>query len=172
VQLIDSTGAIEKTTFTHASGHYQFKIKQDGPYVVRVVKPKKFVQVSRTFASTKPTGALLPGYTNSSWNYKSGNNDPTDGIPVGPTSWNTIAPAGNVPFESPINIQGPAVDLSQVLSINYGNTVPSHEVNTGYQIQLQLAGSAADSITLGGQQFEPSNFHYHDPAEYPFTGRG
>jgi carbonic anhydrase len=170
VQLIDATGSVVQAAFTNAGGRYQFKIRQNGPYVVREVTPRNFVQLSPTFASTKPQGMLAPGYTNNSWNYKSGNNDPTNGIPVGPTSWATIAPAGNLPFESPINIQGPPVDLGRVLSINYANTAPTKEVNTGYQIQLQFNSSTADSITLGGQQFNLTQFHYHDPAENQVNG--
>ncbi|MEA2631353.1 MAG: carbonic anhydrase [Chloroflexota bacterium] len=170
VQLIDANGNVVQFVKTDRKGNYKFKITQDGAYVVREVVPKGKVQVTPTFTATMPTGSLSPGFSGASWYYYSGNIDPTKGIPVGPALWNTIAPAGNLPFESPINIQGPSIDLSQVLAIHYSNSVPTQEVNTGAQIQVQFPTSAPDTLTLAGQQYTLSQFHYHDPAENLVNG--
>jgi carbonic anhydrase len=170
VQLIDASGTVAAKQFTNAQGNYGFKIRVDGAYVVREVTPRKFVQLSPTFSSSAPTGALVPGATGSSWNYKSGNNDPSNGLPVGPAHWNTIAPAGNLPFESPINITGPTSDLSQVLTLNYDSSVPKAEVNTGAQIQVQIPSGTSDTITLNGHTFSLTQFHNHDPAENTVDG--
>jgi carbonic anhydrase len=169
VQLINPIGLVSQTTFTGPAGNYAFKVKFNGPYVVREVTPKGFVQTGPTFASTAPVGSYAPGRGMSSWNYKTGNNDPNLG-PVGPANWSTIAPEGAQPFESPINITGPTIDLGQVLTVNYANSVPSHIINNGAQIQVQFPAGSGDSITLGGQQFNLSQFHYHDPAENQVDG--
>jgi carbonic anhydrase len=171
VQLIDTDGAVVRTAITGAGGRYQFRIRENGAYVVREVAPRRFAQQSPTFLSTGPAGAFTPPFGNGSWNYSTGNSNPANG-PVGPYSWDTIAPAGDLPFESPINLTGPTVDLSTVLGIHYGNAVPRQVVNNGHQIQVQFpAGSPADSVTVGGQEFDLTQFHYHDPAETTVNGR-
>jgi len=170
VELLDSNGRIARETFTNARGNYTFLVRNTGAYVVREVTPRGFTQVAPTFASTAPVGAYAPGRGASSWNYRTGNNNPANG-PVGPASWATIAPAGTLPFESPINLTGPTIDLSRVLSINYNPAVPRAIVNNGSQIQTQFSTTAgADTITLGGQTFALSNFHYHVPGENQVIG--
>ncbi|MDB5349995.1 MAG: carbonic anhydrase [Planctomycetota bacterium] len=169
VQLIDSSGNVAQKTVTNGSGHYTFKIKANGSYVVREVTPRHFTQASTTFATTAPTGALVNGAGNNSWNYSTGNSDPAFG-PVGPASWATIAPAGTLAFESPINITGPPIDLSKVLTVNYANAVPTQEINNSHQIQVQFAPTTGDTITVGGQQSTLAQFHYHDPSENAVNG--
>src|SRR5512135_3348372 len=93
VELIDSNGNVVKSTFTNARGQYTFTIRKHGPYVVREVTPKHFVQTTPTFANTEPKGTLISPYGNGSWSYGTGNSNPAFG-PVGPYSWDTIAPAG------------------------------------------------------------------------------
>src|SRR4051794_31121828 len=73
VQLIDSSGAVVQTVKTNKKGQYNFKISQNGAYVVREITPKGMVQVTPSFANVPPVGALSPGFTAASWNYKSGN---------------------------------------------------------------------------------------------------
>jgi carbonic anhydrase len=171
VQLIDASGAVVRTTTTGAGGRYRFRVQENGPYVIREVAPRRFVQTSPTFVSTEPTGGFTPPFGNGSWNYSTGNSNPANG-PVGPYSWDTIAPAGDLPFESPINLTGPTVDLSTVLSIHYNTAVPRQIVNNSHQIQVQFpAGSPGDSITVGGQDFNLAQFHYHDPSETTVDGR-
>jgi carbonic anhydrase len=169
VELLNSSGNIVQTVFTTPSGKYTFKIRQNGAYVVREVTPKNFVQTSPTFTNVEATGSFNDGYGNNSWNYKTGNSDPTLG-PVGPANWSTIAPAGSLPFESPINITGAPIDLSKVLTINYPNAVPTQIINNSHQIQVQFPETSTDLITLGGTQFNFSQFHYHDPAENLVNG--
>jgi carbonic anhydrase len=169
VQLINPIGLVSQTTFTGPKGNYAFKVKFNGPYVVREVTPNGFVQTGPTFASTAPVGSYAPGRDMSSWNYRTGNNDPNLG-PVGPANWATIAPEAAQPFGSPINITGPTIDLGQVLTVNYASSVPSRIVNNGAQIQVQFPTGSGNSITLGGQQFNLSEFHYHNPAETQVNG--
>jgi carbonic anhydrase len=171
VQLIDSQGDVVGYHLTNARGRYQFKIKANGPYVVREVTPKRFVQTSPTFAHTAPQGSFAPGAGNSSWSYDTGNSNPAFG-PVGVYAWDTVAPAGNLPFESPINITAPPIDLSKYLTITYNNAVPSDIINNSHQIQVRFPGSSSDSITVGGQEFELAQFHYHDPSENTVDGQG
>jgi carbonic anhydrase len=172
VQLIDARGDVVANTSTNGRGQYTFKIRQNGPYVVREVTPRQFTQTSPTFAFTAPKGSFIPGLpnTNASWSYDTGNNNPAFG-PVGVYAWDTVAPAGNLPFESPINITAPPIDLSKYLTINYTNAVPKQIINNSHQIQVQFPGSSADSITLGGQEFELAQFHYHDPSEHQVYGQ-
>ncbi len=171
VQLIDSNGDVVKTTTTNARGGYRFAITQNGAYVVRELTPRRFVQTAPLFATTPPVGSYAPGYGSSSWNYTTGNSNPAFG-PVGVYSWDTVAPAGKEPFESPINISTPPIDLSPYLQINYNNAVPKQIVNNGHQIQVQFPGSSADTISLTGQTYELAQFHYHDPSESQVYGHG
>lgn len=172
VELIDSNGNVVKSTFTNARGQYTFTIRENGPYVVREVTPKHFVQTTPTFANTEPKGTLIPPYGNGSWSYSTGNSNPAFG-PVGPYSWDTIAPAGDFPFQSPINITGPTTDLSRVLSIDYHNAVPAQIINNSHQIQVQFpVGNPNDSIAIGDQVFNLTQFHYHDPSEMTVDGHG
>ena len=170
IQLVNPHGSVAQQTLTNSLGQYNFKVSKVAPFVVREVTPRGFVQLTPTFSNTKPTGALIPGATSKSWNYSSTNNIPSAG-PVGPFAWDTIAPAGDLPFESPINLKGPTVDLSKVLTVNAAPAVPSAIINNGHQIQVQFATpSAADAITVNGTPFFLTQFHYHDPAENLVNG--
>jgi hypothetical protein len=57
VELINANGTVVLSTITHAGGQYRFRVRQDGPYVVHAVTPRRFVQTSPTFASTAPVGS-------------------------------------------------------------------------------------------------------------------
>jgi carbonic anhydrase len=89
---------------------------------------------------------------------------------VGPAAWSTVAPAGSLPFESPINITGAPIDLSQFLTIHYNAATPKAIINNGAQIQTQFNSSPSDSIVLDGQTYNLSQFHYHDTAENQVNG--
>ena len=170
VQLMNSHGAIAQQTITNGLGQYRFNFSKIAPFVVREVTPRGFVQLTPTFAAVKPGGALIPGATGKSWNYSAANNQPSAG-PVGPNAWDTIAPAGDLPFESPINLKGRTVDLGRVLTVNAAPSVPSAIINNGHQIQVQFATpSAADAVTVNGTPFYLTQFHFHDPAENLVNG--
>jgi carbonic anhydrase len=177
IQLINANGDVVKTTITGHRGLYSFKVTSNGAYVVREVTPPRFTQTSPTFAYTPPQGemAIDPAtnkpYTSSSWSYNTGNDNPAFG-PVGVYAWDTVAPAGDLPFESPISISTPPIDLSPFLQINYQPATPTKVVNNGHQIQVQFAGSSSDTITVGGVPFELAQFHYHDPSENTINGKG
>jgi carbonic anhydrase len=166
VELINDVGHIVGRTTTNAAGDYSFRVRRSGPYVVREVPPKGMTQVFPTFGSFPLSeGEYAPGRGIDSWNYTSTNSDPAAGV-VGPKRWDTIAPDGDLPFESPISLHGRTVNLDKVLSIHYDSAVPSNIVDNVKQIQVQYKKrSANDSITLGGTTFYLSQFHYHDPAE-------
>jgi len=171
VQLINSNNVLAATTVTGVKGRYSFKVLYNGAYVVREVTPSRWTQTSPTFAYTAPEGILAAGDGSNSWSYNTGNSNPAFG-PVGVYSWDTVAPAGDLPFESPINISAPTTDLSKYLSINYNDAKPTQIINNGHQIQVQYPGSPADTITVGGQTFELAQFHYHDPSEHQVYGKG
>ena len=171
VQLLNSNGDVVGSTITGPRGRYNFNVKTDGAYVVREITPPRFSQTSPTFAYTAPKGSNAPGFGLTSWSYATGNSNPAFG-PVGVYSWDTVAPAGDLPFESPINIKASAIDLSPYLAVNLNNAVPSHIIDNGHQIQVQFTGSSADSINLGGTEFELAQFHYHDPSENLVNGHG
>ncbi len=105
VQLIDSAGSVVKRASTNAKGQYSFKVFANGPYIVRVVRPKFLTQVTPTFATTEPVGSFVPGAGSSSWSYSTGNSDPSQGS-VGPYAWDTIAPRGMCPSNHPSTSQG------------------------------------------------------------------
>jgi len=169
VDLINSANRIVQTVLTDSAGDYSFDITKNGPYVVREVLPRHYAQVAPTFANTAPTGSYAPGAGAASWSYITTNTDPAVG-PVGPAYWSDIAPAGNDPFESPINIRNRVIDLKSVLSIDYPTTTPTDIVNNSHQIQVQYTGSTPDHITAGGVQYNLAQFHYHAPSETTVNG--
>jgi carbonic anhydrase len=172
VQLIDINGNLAQSVKTNAKGKYKFNIYVDSTYVVREVVPKGFAQTTPTFTLTPPSGAMTAGFGASSWTYASGNSNPLNG-PVGPYAWDTVAPAGDLPFQSPIGISNPPIDLSSVLSINYNNSVPTQIINNGHQFQIQYpANNPADTISVDGNTFNLAQFHYHDPSETTIFGHG
>jgi carbonic anhydrase len=61
--------------------------------------------------------------------------------------------------------------LSKVLTVNYNDAVPKAVINNGAQIQVQFPSNGADTITLGGQVYDLSQFHYHDPSENLVNGK-
>ena len=170
VQILDANGSVVKTTTTNASGIYRFQVR-DGAYVVREILSNRYTQVSPTFITRAPTGDFVPGHGASSFGYATDNGDPTRG-PVGPLSWATIAPAGSLPFESPINLTGPTIDLGRYLSIDYANTPPREILNNGQQIQVQFpTASTSGTMTLGGVPYTLSQFHFHDTSENVVDGQ-
>jgi carbonic anhydrase len=171
VQLYNQDGTKIATTTTGRQGHYAFKIKAAGAYVVREVLPKRLVQTSPTFATgAPPTGAYVAGAGNTSWNYTTSDDNPANG-PVGPYAWDTIAPAGDEPFQSPINLTGPTVDLSKYITVNYATSTPTDILNNTHQFQVQYSPvSTTDTVTVGGTTFNLAQFHYHDPAENHVDG--
>jgi carbonic anhydrase len=175
VQLLDANNNVAATTRTGCRGFYAFKMKAAGVYVVHAVTPKKFTQTSPRFSTVATEGgyAINPAtgqpYSSTSWSYRTGNNDPANG-PVGPPFWGTVAPAGNEPFQSPINITGPTVDLGQYLTINYNDAIPSRVVNNGSQIQTQFNSTGVDTITLDGQVENLTQFHFHVTSENTVNG--
>ena len=78
--------------------------------------------------------------------------------------------AGNVPFESPIDIGAPPIDLSKYLTITYHDTQQGQVTNTGHDIEVTIPASDSDSIDVGGQEFDLAAFHYHDPSENQVDG--
>ena len=169
VELIDGSGDVSQKTVTNRKGAYHFTIRQDGPYLVREVTPKKDTQVV-AFSDTAPTGAYAAGAGANSWNYSSTNTNPANG-PVGPSSWATIAPAGDLPFEAPIDITGAPIDLSPYLKVSYNPATPTGEINNGKQIQVQLATDGTDTLNVAGQTYNLAQFHYHDPSENTVNGQ-
>jgi carbonic anhydrase len=170
VQLIDSAGHVTKSTTTGRFGNYSLSVPSAGAYVVRELVPRGWVQTSPTFARDEPTGSYLPGFGNNSWNYTSSNTDPSQGV-VGPAGWGNLTTVDGDPFGSPVNITRPTIDLSKVVSVNYAPAVPKQIINNSHQIQVQFNSSTADTVTLGGQVFTLSQFHYHDPSEDTVHGK-
>lgn len=170
VELINSAGVVVQMSKTGPRGNYALRPRQAGAFVVHEIAPRGYVQTSPTFLFEGPSGDFAPGFGRSSWNYRSGNDNPTDG-PVGPAHWDTIAPAGDRPFESPINLTGPTVDLNNDLSIHYASAVPKALINNGAQIQAQFNTSPSDTVSVGNEEFSLQQFHFHDTSENTLDGR-
>lgn len=170
VELFNATGRILQTTRTNFQGQYHFRVRQNGAYVVHEVASRRFQQTTPTFPNVAPTGSYAPGAGSSSWTYSGANTNPQNG-PVNPYAWDTIAPAGNLPFESPIDIRTPYTDLGRVLSVNFNPAVPTKIVNNGHQFQVQFpANNPSDTLNVDGVTYNLAQFHYHSPSETQFLG--
>ena len=172
VELFNSQGKIAQTTYTNSVGNYAFQITKAGPYVVHEVPPKGYVQVTPNTSKAAPVGSYAPGAGNNSWNYSSTNGIPSVG-PVGPAYWSDIAPAGNEPFESPINVKNnKTINLDSVLKVNYPTSTPNDIINNSHQIQVQYTGTTnGDYIVAGGTTYNLAQFHYHAPSETTVDGK-
>jgi carbonic anhydrase len=169
VQLINSNGFVARRTLTGPRGRYGFTVGTNGAYVVREVTPRRWTQTSPTFIYKSPTGSYVSGYSSRSWSYNTGNTDPANGT-VGVYGWGAVAPAGNLPFQSPINITVPPIDLSRYLSLNLPSTTGNVGV-TAHDLRVQFSGSS-QTINLGGTIFTLSGLHFHDPSEDQVDGTG
>ena len=177
IQLINSAGRVVGKTFTNAQGLYLFNVKSPDAYVVREMTPKGFFQITPSFSNGEAEGSFntaTAGTTSASqsasWNYGFGT-DPAAG-PVGPFAWDKIAPAAAWPFQSPINITGKPTNLSAILSVNYAANTPTKTINNGHQIQVQFpTDNSTDTISLVGQTYDLTQFHYHAPSETTVNGR-
>jgi carbonic anhydrase len=136
VQLIGSRGHVVRTTWTNVCGQYQFEIPRDGPYVVRTVTQRQFLQTSPTFVYTAPTSS-----------------------------------GANLPFQSPINLTGPPIDLSKYLTVTYNNTEDGQVINTHHDITVKVPSTSSDTIDVGGRAFNLAAFHFHDPSEDQVDGK-
>ena len=158
IELINESGKIAQTTKTNAQGNYAFHVTKAGPYVVHEVVPKGHRQVTPTVSNVAPIGSYIPGTGSKSWNYVSTNGIPSVG-PVGPAYWADIAPAGKLPFQSPININTrtmKAVNLDTVLHVNYHTSTPTTIVNNSHQIQVQYKPRQPDGLHhLGRDRVQP-----------------
>src|SRR5271165_7190459 len=152
-----------------AAGRQQSGDTSNGPSGGREDTSTGLDQTSSSLADAEPSGAYLPGYGEGSWNYTSPNANPTAG-PVGPAGWSSITTIAGKPLDAPVDIRSPATDLSRVLSVNYTPAVPEQIVNTGHQIRVHFKSSTSDTVTLGGQVYTLSQFHFHDPAENTLHG--
>ncbi len=170
VELINSNSKIIQTIRSGPNGYYAFSVHQPGAYVVKEQTPRGSVQTSPSFATTAPTGSYATGAGNASWNYSSTNTNPALG-PVGPAYWATIAPEGSQPFESPINLHGPTVNLDHVIGVNFAPAVPTQIINNSHQIQAQFPTTAADNVVVGGTPYNLTNLHYHLTAENAVNGK-
>ena len=176
VQLLDSEGDVVRRGRTGPRGNYAIPVRWDGAYVVRAIAPRGWVQTSPRFTTSAPTGSMAidpatrQPYNSSSWNYRTGNNDPANG-PVGPAAWSRIAPAGARPFQSPIDIKGAPTDLSRFLTVQYAAATPTQVDNNGGEIKLQFSASSGAGIELDGTSYRLSQFHFHDPSENHVDGR-
>jgi carbonic anhydrase len=77
----------------------------------------------------------------------------------------------NLPFQSPINITAPPINLGNYLTITYNNTEDGQVVNTGQDITVTVPNSNADIIDMGGRGFQLAAFHYHAPSEDRVDGK-
>ena len=76
----------------------------------------------------------------------------------------------NLPFQSPINISAPPINLGKYLTITYNDTDGQVTV-THHDIDVKIPSSDSDSIDVGGQEFELDGFHFHDPSENHVDGK-
>jgi carbonic anhydrase len=154
---------------TGTRGRYAFLVRANGPYVVRGVTPKRWTQTSPTFVYTAPAGSYTDDYSASSWIYNTGNTDPNNGA-VGVSGWSNVAPAGNLPFESPIDITVPPINLSRYLSVKVSQTVAQVAIRENHDIVVTFS-DPNQTINLGGTTFTLDQLHFHDPSEDRLGGK-
>jgi carbonic anhydrase len=79
--------------------------------------------------------------------------------------------AGNLPFESPINITGRATNLSKYLAIKYHDTKDGQVTITSKDVVVEAPSSKSDSIDVNGREFGLEKLHFHAPSENHVDGR-
>jgi carbonic anhydrase len=93
----------------------------------------------------------------------------------GPEHWGDLSPAyatcSTGLEQSPVDF-GPLTLLStrrRGLSLHYGETL-GRIFNNGYTVEVETEG--ANTIEIDGVEFELLQFHFHNPSEHRFDGRG
>jgi carbonic anhydrase len=176
VQLFNGNGVLLAAQTTHdlnrdadpaidpetERGWYSFPNLAPGPYVVHAVSSAGFRQTSPTFV-TELTIVLPSG----PWDYSDVDGN---GIP-GPANWASVAPEIAGDFQSPVNLTGPTVDLSTILEVQYSPAVTEKVFNNGHTIEAVYTASPANQVTLGGEEFELEQLHFHIPSEHTLDGQ-
>ena len=70
--------------------------------------------------------------------------------------------------QSPIDIRNPVPATLEPIEFDYQPT-PLHIIDNGHTIQVNYA--AGSSITVGGQRYELTQFHFHKPSEERVGGK-
>jgi len=175
VELRDATGAIVGTQETHdididdnntidpetETGWYLFVNKNPGPYVVHSVLQEGWEQTA-----PGPITELTLGSTFGHWDYDDADGDDEPG----PGEWSEIAPDASGFFQTPVNLTGPTVDLSEVVEWHYEPTVVAKVFNNGHTVEALYNASAANHVNIGDEEFELEQFHFHSESEHAIDG--
>ncbi|NKB57857.1 MAG: hypothetical protein GKS00_16155 [Alphaproteobacteria bacterium] len=119
-------------------------------------------KVAATAHGTAAKPALGGGHT-SPWSY-SGEN--------GPDRWGLLKAeyeaCGKGRMQSPINLQGPAVQGEVDIEFDYKASV-LQVLNNGHTFQVGYG--AGSGISINGERFELLQFHFHSPSEHGRDGK-
>ena len=114
--------------------------------------------------SLVPTGSALAA---APWNH-----DLASGL--GPPDWGSLDPAYEAcatgTSQSPIDITGTTRGGGAALRFGYHE----HELvveNTGHVIEVPAPDGAHDTLSIGGQTYTLTQFHFHAPSEHTIDGR-
>lgn len=173
VNLYDPAGNLLSSSTTGRRGRYSFDGLAPGNYLVQQQTPRGFVQVNPIFPDYAPTPQATPpggfGDAPGGWNYTG------TGGAAPPADW--VSSGTPAPFESAINITGPAVNLARHLAMYYSSTsqytqkiASSNPGSPGYQLQA-TAFPAGNRIQVNGVDFQLQNIHFHEATENIVDGR-
>ena len=165
VQLIDSSGAVARTTVTNALGQYLFTITANGPYVVREVTPRQFVQTSPTFVYS----AEGP-YTSRFVELRHREHHPQ--------AW--TGRRLRLAYDRARRQPALRVAHQHQCAAHQSQAVPDHHLqrHQGEDHQHAPRHHGANrtfhsvAIKVDGQEFRLAAFHFHDPSEDQVYGKG
>src|SRR5262245_20029769 len=95
------------------------------------------------------------------------------GAEHGPKHWGELKPefasCGAGKAQSPIDIRGAVPSELPAIKFDY-HPAPLHIIDNGHTVQVNYAPGS--SITVGGQRYELTQFHFHKPSEERVNGKG
>lgn len=93
----------------------------------------------------------------------------------GPVGWAGLSPDNSLcsssTIQSPIDVTNTSTTLTQPgdLSLEFPNVESAEFENIGTTIEVVMEGKGAKT-TVGGQEFELKQFHFHSPSEHTVNG--
>ena len=124
--------------------------------------------VSRFWPSSGAAGsALVAAQTTPAWNHNPAS-------PIGPSHWDTIGypTCGTGTGQSPVNIDTRAVTrlTGPPLLISYVRSELAIE-NTGHYVEVPIPAGVTDTLRIGNDTYQLTQYHFHAPSEHKINGR-
>jgi len=110
---------------------------------------------------------VVPAQTTPPWNHNPAS-------PIGPSHWGAIGypTCGSGTRQSPVNIDTRSVTRlnGPPLLVKYGPSELAIE-NTGHVVEVPIPAGVTDTLRIGDDSYQLTQYHFHAPSEHAINGR-